>query len=73
MAGSGLELWTIYELPRDHPYAAYLARKFINDQPTMHILIADDIKELRRHFHQLGLFRLPRKPQDDPVIVETWL
>lgn len=67
-----MEIWTIYDHPRDFPNE-YVARKFIGDKPTGAILCSHDLSMLRKHFHELGLFRIGRNPQDDAGIVESWL
>lgn len=64
-------LWTIYKHPSDYP-DKYVARKFILDKPTSEILIGDTLEEIRKML-PLGLTRFDRNPEDDPVIVETWI
>lgn len=70
-----LEMWTIYDHPRDCP-DYFLARKFmVSDEvkPTGHVLAHADIEPLRNAFRYKGLVRIARNDADDPVIVETWL
>jgi hypothetical protein len=71
-----LTMWTIYDHPRDHP-TKFVARRWIinseGNHPASEILEADDIDDLRREFLRCGLVCLTRNPEDDPVIVETWL
>lgn len=70
-----LPIWTIYKNPKDYP-DAYVARKFLNDKPTLEIIIAPDLAELRRAVQKKSdyeLVRISRAACDDSVIVETWL
>ncbi len=70
-----LSMWTVYERPMDRP-DSYVARRWVvrNGQlaATNDLHIAEDLVRLRRLLPQ-GLERLPRDPEDDPVIVETWI
>jgi len=72
-----LRLWTIYKHPKDFP-DSYVARQFevTPDQgarPTASIVIASSLEFLREQMMDMGLVKLARSPEDDPVIVETWL
>lgn len=66
-------MWTIYEKPRDFP-DKWCVRVWWGEvsEPTGH---ACDSLELARLVveKQGGCFRIPRSPDDDPVIVESWL
>lgn len=70
-----LDLWTIYF----EPPAGYSARRFEAHPGVAEPVRTDDVKragsltELRSLFDALGLFCMPRKPNDHPFIVETWL
>ncbi len=66
-----LELWTVYDSPIDLP-ERFVARKWLLDQPTSELLQDQTLDGLRGKLPQ-GLTRLPRAPQDDPKIVETWI
>ena len=66
-----LELWTMYDSPIDLP-GRFVARKWLLDQPTSELLQDKTLDGLRRKLPQ-GLTLLPRAPQDDPKIVETWI
>jgi hypothetical protein len=68
---NGLFIWTIYDHPSDFP-DKFVARCFHYDKPTEAFLLADTLDEIRRLIPQ-GLYRLDRQPNDDPVIVETWI
>ena len=66
----GLEVWTIYSSPSDFP-GRFVARKFVLDQPTAEHVVGDTLEAVRRAIPP-GLYRIPREPHDDPVIVEIW-
>ncbi|MFN3261254.1 MAG: hypothetical protein ACE37J_11920 [Pikeienuella sp.] len=42
-------------------------------RPTADLLTAPDLTALRTMLAECGLARIPRDPNDDPVIVESWL
>ena len=65
------ELWTVYDSPIDLP-GRFVARKWLLDQPTSELLQDKTLDGLRGKLPQ-GLTLLPRAPQDDPKIVETWI
>jgi hypothetical protein len=66
-----LNLWTIYDRPRDFP-DSYVARRFEFDMPTTDVL-KGTLPRLRQAFRRCGLVCLTRQAGEDPVIVETWL
>ena len=66
-----LNIWAIYDHPADFP-DSYVARRFEYDKPTATI-IKGTLPRLRKAFRLCGLHCLTRSPDDDPVIVETWL
>lgn len=72
----GMELWTIYDHPSDWP-DGYIARKHLvidgTGGPTPHVLTCEQLEPLREQMRMMGLACLTRSPEDDPVIVETWL
>jgi hypothetical protein len=72
----GLRMWTVYRHPRDYP-DKYVARLFEIDadgpRVTGSIVIADGLERLQDEMMQMGLVKLMRNAEDDPVIVETWL
>lgn len=69
--GYHLPIWTVYDSPRDLP-GQFVARLFILDRATAKVIKAPTLEALRKLLPP-GLTCLPRNPQDDPVIVETWL
>jgi len=66
-----LELWTIYDHPRDFP-GAFVARLWLMDQPTDRVLISSTLDGVRALLPP-GLMRLVRDLDDDPCVVESWL
>lgn len=71
-----LVLWTIYDHPRDYPNA-FVARRWVvergGERATDTLMTSDTLDWLRDQMLDMGLYRLPRDPADDPSIVETWL
>jgi hypothetical protein len=71
-----LEMWTIYDHPRDMP-EKYVARLHVIDKggsrPTDKVIVADNLDAIREIMESHGLTRLKRYDDDDPVIVEVWL
>jgi len=66
-----LPIWTVYERPSDHP-ALYVARPFIAGQGALPLhLEGRSLNHVREQLPE-GLYRQPRQPGDDPVIVEVW-
>lgn len=76
MSDNVLRMWTIYQHPNDYP-DLYVARLFEVDgngsRPTGSIVIAETLDRLREEMIHMGLTPINRSPEDDPVIVETWL
>jgi hypothetical protein len=77
-------LWTLRErLPvfviTDHPtdwpdfYVARLRLALPKDTPMPLVIMDRDLERLQETMQALGLTKLMRSPEDDPVIVETWI
>jgi len=66
------KLWTVYDHPTDHP-DLYVARLFIGVDPTETAMLDAQLDRLRSRLAHLGLTRLDRHADDDPVIVECWI
>jgi hypothetical protein len=66
-----LQLWTVYENPRDYP-GKFVARLFLNDEPTQIHHVAATLWQLLEMIPE-NLVRIPRDPQDDPCILEVWI
>ena len=67
-----LKMWTIYDHPSDYP-DCFVAREFVLDKPTENFIACNDIDSLRGQLLDMGLTCVPRSPEDQPQIVETWL
>ena len=71
-----LALWTVYDHPRDAP-AVYRARLWmvlgVVVCPTDDVMDELTLEALRRRLARMGLIRIARFKDDDPVILETWL
>jgi hypothetical protein len=66
-----LPIWTVYEKPADFP-DQFVARMWVNDRPTGHIVHANSLAEVRGLIPEV-LFRMSRSVGDDPTIVESWV
>lgn len=72
----GLSIWTVYDHPKDVP-DYFVARRSVAGANgvalTNDAFVSTDLNELRAELMARGLTRLMRSPEDDPVIMETWL
>jgi len=66
-----LPIITMYRHPSDWP-DKFIARLWDLNKPTNLFMIADTYQELidKLPFH---MHRVPRRKDDDPVIIESWL
>lgn len=73
---NNLHIWTIYFKPSDHP-DGYCARKHTllegESKPGGELLTGSTIEQLRERFSSQGLVCIGREPEDDSVIVESWI
>jgi hypothetical protein len=73
-----LTLWVVYDHPRDFPDHVVVRRQFVMQSSTTPITSADiggvydDLDQARADIPH-GHFCIGRFPDDDPVIVETWI
>lgn len=67
-----LPIWVIYDHPIDFP-DWFVARKFLNDQPSSVCMASHDLGMLRLELETMGHFCIPRFDGDDPCIIETWI
>lgn len=73
---AGLAVWVVYDHPKDFP-GFFVARKQvaharqveITDDSFMH----ESLAVIQHTLEHMGLVRIPRDPDDDPVIVESWI
>lgn len=72
-----LLLWTIYERPLDYPdgFVVRLHRVLPGmSVATNHAVVAESLEEARGLIPgRCSMLRVPRSPQDEPQIVESWL
>lgn len=71
-----MESWTIYARPADFPDVPFVVRNWIITPGAMvpggAVAFCDSLEQAR-HVIPEGLTRFERNPDDDPVIVESWL
>lgn len=71
-----LAIWTVTENPSDYP-GLFVARMSLVTEAgpvvTDRLATCPRLKVLQTWLAEQGLTRLPRQPDDDPVIVECWL
>ncbi len=73
-------MWTIYRNPSDYP-GQYVVREWaVNEQgqrmassSPLSIHERLEIVRLAIQYHAPGAVCLARQPEDDPVILETWI
>ncbi len=68
---SKFPLICIYNSPKDYP-GKYVARLWDVDKPTNMVAIAESLEEIREA-KPPEMMIMDRMPNDDPVIVETWI
>lgn len=74
MSVQNLEIWTVYDSPTDFP-GLFVARKWlIKQEPvaTEEAFTGPTLQSVRDQI-PAGLHRIPRAPEDDLNIVESWL
>lgn len=68
-----LSIWTIYDHPADYPLD-FVAREYHLDQATNNVLQCPTLELLREiMLVEFGLTCIPRSPDDDPTIIESWV
>jgi hypothetical protein len=70
-----LRIWTVYERPKDYPNS-YVARLWegAKDGPVAtESIVIGTLEGVRETMLDMHLTRLPRAPEDDPAILETWI
>lgn len=71
MKATKLPLICVYKNPADYPNK-YVARLWDVDKPTTLVAIADSFEEIRAA-KPPEMVIMQRQPNDDPVIIETWI
>lgn len=73
----GLDIWVVYDSPSDFPGRVVVRRQIaLSDRriaKDARAFLFPTLDDARRWLADLNLTCLPRFPDDDPVIVETWL
>lgn len=76
--GDALATWVIYDRPSDYP-STFVARLWLVEghstepMPTDHMFACSYIEVIRDGLRRAGLVCFPRKDNDDPAILETWM
>ncbi len=67
-----VHVWGVYE-----EASGYVARAFeiLPEGPKLHTVVHGDLglEKLRDWLHERGLTCFPRREEDDPTLLETWL
>lgn len=74
-ARRALNVWTVYDNPKDFP-GSHVARRFefADGQPVATSdIIQGELSDIREAFDRCGLVCLMRNEGDEPQIVETWI
>lgn len=71
MMVTGLQIWTVYDHPKDYP-DYFIAKKFDRDKPTQDYIADTSLTIIRDWLQRQGMTCIPRNDSDDPVIIETW-
>jgi len=66
-----LPLICVYNSPSDYP-GKFVARLWDVDKPTNIVAVAESLEEIREA-KPPEMIIMERQPNDDPVIVETWI
>lgn len=61
----------VYKSPSDNQ-GKYVARVWDLNNPTHVVMVKDTAEEIRMEI-PAGMWRVERSPNDDPVILETWM
>jgi hypothetical protein len=71
-----LAIWTVYNRPDDYPdgYIARMSEVARGGEPiATSLTLTGRLYGIRQVLAKAGLVVLPRKPDDEPQIVESWL
>jgi hypothetical protein len=64
--------YVIYDHPKDLP-EYFVVREWTGETPGKVFAITRQLEPIQQFLLRRGLIRFVRHPDDDPVIVETWL
>jgi hypothetical protein len=69
-------IYTIYESPKDYP-GMYVVRRYFVDArgpvaDVKPLVVTKDLEKARGAL-PVGVYPLGRQPDDDPVILESWI
>lgn len=76
---NSLKIYTIYDSPKDLPNTKYAIRRRLisvgkNEVDPTFLVQSDDLETCREMMIvSFGLTCLGREPDDDPIIVESWM
>lgn len=66
-----LEMFVVYERPRDYP-EHFVVRRWFADKMTLDYELAPSLDDARKLVPPTADVCFPRSVLDDPCIVETW-
>jgi hypothetical protein len=72
---SGLEMWVVYDHPKDFP-SFFVARKWTVEHEavrTLQLILSVNYSSIEATMKQFGLTRLNRSEGDDEKIKEMWI
>ena len=72
---SRLPMFTITDHPSDWPnfYVARLWLTLPKAEPMPLVIMDTDLERIQETMEALGLVKLMRSPDDNPIIVESWI
>jgi len=72
-----LRIYVVYDHPKDYPDSYIVKRDAIIDGEVVRddrfLMLCPDLEVIREAMLQMGLSQLARMPEDDTVILETWI
>ena len=62
----------VYQSPKEYP-GKFVARLWdIHKKPKLYIMVKDTLAGIQENI-PIHMVRLPPTPQDDPILIETWI
>lgn len=73
-----MPIWVVYKHPSDFPdhYVVRCHRFCCKTHKTIQdkdVMLSRDYAPIAQYLDAMGLVKLDRMPEDDPIILETWL